>query len=280
MEIGFIDYYLDEWHANNFPAFMKAACGDKVKVTRAYAQIDSPEPGGRTSAQWAKDMGIPLCDTIEEVVEKSDALIVLSPNHSEKHEELCQLPLRSGKPVYVDKTFAPDGHVARRLFDLAASSGTPCYSSSALRNAPEYKAVQRDGLWAISSWGPNDLATYAIHQVEPIVMLMGVPTSRVLYMPGKDWYTLTIEFADGRGATVSGFMGDGTPFTMNICGKAGSQIVTAEADFFKPFTEELVEFFFTGQPPVDSKETLMIMDILAAGDLARQRPGEWVKVQA
>jgi len=280
VEIGFIDYYLDEWHANNFPAFMKAACGDKVKVTRAYAQIDSPEPGGRTSAQWSKDMGIPLCDTIEEVVEKSDALIVLSPNHSERHEALCQMPLRSGKPVYVDKTFAPDGRVARRLFDLAAASGTPCYSSSALRNAPEYQAVDREGLWAISSWGPNDFATYAIHQVEPIVMLMGVEASRVLYVPGKDWYTLAVEFADGRAATVSGFMGDDTPFTMNITGKAGPRIVTAEADFFAPFTVDLVEFFFTGKPPVDSAETLRIMDILAAGKAAQQRPGEWVKIQA
>ncbi|MCL2544632.1 MAG: hypothetical protein FWE77_01805 [Clostridia bacterium] len=279
MEIGFIDYYLDEWHANNYPAFIRKASGGKLAVTRAYAQIDSPLPGGRASAQWAKDMGIPLCDTIEEVVEKSDALIVLSPDNSEMHEALCQLPLRSGKPTYVDKTFAPDGRIARRLFALAAASGTPCYSSSALRYAPEYRAIDREGLWAISSWGPNGLDTYAIHQVEPIVMLMGVPARRVLYVPGTDWYTLAVEFADGRAATISGFMGD-SPFTMNISAKAGARVVTAEADFFAPCIESLVGFLSTGKPPVDSAQTLMVMDILGAGAQAGERPGTWVTVES
>ena len=25
IKVGFIDYYLDEWHANNYPAWIKAA---------------------------------------------------------------------------------------------------------------------------------------------------------------------------------------------------------------------------------------------------------------
>ena len=41
-------------------------------------------------------------------MEKSDCLLVLSPDNCEMHEELCQIPLRSGKRTYVDKTFAPD----------------------------------------------------------------------------------------------------------------------------------------------------------------------------
>ena len=28
-KIGFIDYYLDEWHANNYPQFIKDADGEK-----------------------------------------------------------------------------------------------------------------------------------------------------------------------------------------------------------------------------------------------------------
>ena len=83
MKIGFIDYYLDEWHANNYPARIQVASGGKLSVCRAYAKINSPLPGGRTSTQWSSDMDIPLCDTIEEVVDKSDALIVLSPDNSE-----------------------------------------------------------------------------------------------------------------------------------------------------------------------------------------------------
>ena len=51
------------------------------------------------------------------------------------HEELSQLPLKSGKPTYIDKTFAPDYPTAKRIFDLAEANGTPCYSTSALRYA-------------------------------------------------------------------------------------------------------------------------------------------------
>jgi len=277
MKIGFIDYYLDEWHANNFPDRIQAASGGKASVCCAYAKIDSPLPGGRTTAQWSKDFGIPLCGTIEEVVDKSDALIVLSPDNSEMHEELCQLPLRSGKPTYVDKTFAPDGGTARRLFTIAENSETPCFSTSSLRFAAEYQDIDRDGIQAISSWGPNGFDTYAIHQLEPIIMLMRAPATRVLYVPGEEWYSLAIEFEGGRAATISGFI-NGSPFALNVTGKFGAKVAIAKMDFFQPFMEALVAFLSSGKPPMDSAETLMIMDILGAGERAKKQPGVWVSL--
>ena len=94
-----------------------------------------------------------LPPTIEEVVERSDYLIVLSPDNPEFHEELSQLPLQSGKPTYIDKTFAPDRETAIRLFDLAAKHGTPMYSTSALRFASEYRELDRSDIQTISAWG-------------------------------------------------------------------------------------------------------------------------------
>ena len=41
--IGFIDYYLDEWHANNYPQLIKEVSGGELEVTCAYAVIDSPD---------------------------------------------------------------------------------------------------------------------------------------------------------------------------------------------------------------------------------------------
>ena len=106
MNIGFIDYYLDEWHANNYPRLLREVTGGKMNVTLAYGHIDSPI-GGRTTDKWCADMNIPKAASIEEVCEKSDAIVVLSPDNCEMHEVLCQLPLRTGKRVYVDKTFPP-----------------------------------------------------------------------------------------------------------------------------------------------------------------------------
>ena len=130
-KIGFIDYFLDEWHANNYPKFIKDAVGDEFVVAYAYGEIDSPN--GKTNREWADSFGVELLGTIDEVIEKSDVLIVLSPDHPERHWDLCQKPFRSGKRVYVDKTFAPSKKIAEDLVKLADENNTPFFSSSALR---------------------------------------------------------------------------------------------------------------------------------------------------
>ena len=42
MKIGFIDYYLDEWHANNYPEWIKEASGGEMTVGYAFAETASP----------------------------------------------------------------------------------------------------------------------------------------------------------------------------------------------------------------------------------------------
>ena len=39
-KIGFIDYYLDEWHANNYPAWIKKATNGEMQVTHAWGMTD------------------------------------------------------------------------------------------------------------------------------------------------------------------------------------------------------------------------------------------------
>lgn len=277
MNIGFIDYYLDEWHANNYPHWIRQAGGGELTVTCAYAMIDSPLPGGRTTAQWCADMGICQCGSIEAVIAQSDALVVLSPDNAEMHETLCQLPLRSGKPTYVDKTFAPDGATARRLFALAEAHGTPCYSTSALRYASEYQVIDRKAILALSSWGPGDLDTYAIHQVEPIVMLMEDTVERVQYLSGNAWYSLAMVFSGGRSATITGFA-KGSPFMMNIAAQDGNRVITVNSEYFPPFIQTMVAFFRDRELPVSHGETLSIMRTLEAAFQSREKPGVWIDV--
>lgn len=274
MKIGFIDYYLDEWHANHYPQWLKEASGGEMEVVIAYGMIDSPI-GGRTTEKWCSDMGIAQAASIEEVIEKSDALVVLSPDNCEMHEQLCQLPLRSGKPTYVDKTFAPDYETAKRIFDIAEKSGTPCYSTSALRYAAEYQGIEN--VRAISSWGPNEFETYAIHQLEPIMMLMRGEPRRVQYLPGEKWYSMAIEFKDGRYATLAGYGGD-VPFAMNIKTENGAQMIEVKSDLFGPFMRQLAAFFRDPKQIVPHDETLRIMAVRGAGVKAMANPGEWVEI--
>jgi len=274
MKIGFIDYFLDEWHANNYPQWIRDASGGEMEVTCAWAMMDHPR-GGRTTRQWCADMGIDQAFSIQEVIDRCDALVVLSPDNCEMHEELCQLPLRSGKPTYVDKTFAPDLDTARRIFAIAEESGTPCYSTSALRFAEEYKGIT--DVKAVCAWSPSNFEIYSIHLIEPIMMMMqGVP-EKVMYLPGDKWYSLILVFADGRTATLSGFEA-GSPFVMNITTGSGAKMIEVKSDFFRAFIENLVAFFRDSSHIVPHEETLRIMAVRGAGLKATQTPGEWVSV--
>ena len=111
-KIGFIDYFLDEWHANTYPSLL-AKHG--FEVGYAYGEIDSPN-GGMTSEEWAAANNCVLCKSIDELIEKSDYIVVLAPDNPETHVRLCEKPLKSGKPVYIDKTFANSREEAEKIY--------------------------------------------------------------------------------------------------------------------------------------------------------------------
>ena len=47
-KIGFIDYYLDEWHADNYPAWIREASGGEMEVAWAYGHVNY----GEEDALW------------------------------------------------------------------------------------------------------------------------------------------------------------------------------------------------------------------------------------
>jgi hypothetical protein len=52
-KIGFIDFFLDEWHANNFPTWIRDNCqavGRDMEL--AYAWAETAAPGGIDTAAW------------------------------------------------------------------------------------------------------------------------------------------------------------------------------------------------------------------------------------
>jgi threonine dehydrogenase-like Zn-dependent dehydrogenase len=96
---------------------------------------------------------------------------------------------------YALDPFAPDFATAKRIFALAEANGTPCYSTSALRFADEYKDIDTDAITAANFWGPMTFETYSIHQLEPLFMLMKTTAEQVMMVPGENYYLLTIRFA-------------------------------------------------------------------------------------
>jgi len=277
-KIGFIDYYLDEWHAEKYPEWIANASNGEMKVAYAYGIKD--KDNGVSNSQWCEQKGIELLQTIDEVVEKSDYLIVLSPDNPEFHEQLSMLPLRSGKPTYIDKTFAPDREAAIRMFETADKHGTPMYSTSALRFATEYAEAEHQGIDTICSVGPGTFDNYAIHQIEPIVSMMGSEPKRVMYIGTPKAPSLLIGFADGRQATINHF-GWECPFSMTVnYGSGNAKVLKPESDFFGSFIKNLLAFFESGKPAVDPRETIAIMTIIEYGFKASRNPYQWVELPA
>ena len=158
-------------------------------------------------------MNIPLETSMDELIEKSDVLIVLSPDNPEQHLRLSEAALKSGKRTYIDKTFAPDAETARAIFDIADKYGTPCWSSSALRFADVYKDVPK-AISRLQAFGGGEFKMYLIHQLEPIVKLMGCDIKRVMSVGNDKFPSILIEFKDGRTAETNQY--NGADFSMKL----------------------------------------------------------------
>lgn len=273
--IGFLDYYLDEWHAEQYPSWIEEASGGTMRVAYAYAMVDAE--GGVDNRSWCQQRDIQLLGSVQEVVEKSDYLIVLSPDNPEYHWTLAELPLQSGKPTYVDKTFAPNALTACSLFELAEKHSTPVYSSSALRFASEYASLQKSGIEIVSSIGPGRYENYTIHQIEPIVALMGTDVKRVMFVGTPQNPSFIYVFACGRQARIQHLRN--SPFALSISYETGEFAqVTVQSDYFSEFIKNMVGFFESGIPSVQPVETMTIMAMIDGGYEAQKRPGQWVDV--
>ena len=287
MKIGFVDHFLDEYHANEYHRMLKEASGGQVVVAYAYATIDSPR-GGMTTDKWCAVKNIQKVESIEELVEKSDGIVVLSPDNPEFHEDLCQLPLRSGKPVFVDKTFAETKASAVRLFDLADKHGTLCCSASALRFASEFCDLYRNRIQNknqnhienMNSRGPGDLKVYGVHQVEPIIMLMGTNVRRVMYTGNDKWLSYVIEFADGRRAGIS-HHGGGCPFSFLVdFNDSQAKVLDLSHDFFRAAIDDLVGFFLRGDISIPREETIATIAVIEAVNNAIKNPFKWTEISS
>lgn len=273
-KIGFIDYYLDEWHANNYPDMIKKAYPGEFEVSYAFGLIDSPK-GGMTNRSWAEKNGITLCESIEELVEKSDYLTVLSPDNSEMHEELCKIPLKSGKNTFVDKTFAPTREIAERIFDYADKNGTKCYSSSAVPFADEYKKMPSD-IKHITSFGGGVYNIYAVHQIEPILALTGGKVAKIMYQGGTNVFKYAVVLEDGRTAELN-FLNCDMPFSMHVLTDKNEVSYTEiQSDFFGNAIRAMLDFFKTGEIPVSHERTLNTMSAIECLIKAHEKPFTWI----
>ncbi|HCG24313.1 MAG: Gfo/Idh/MocA family oxidoreductase [Victivallales bacterium] len=272
-KLGFIDLFIDEWHANNYPAWIKTARrGTEFEL--AYAWEKAPQ-NGRPLEKWCADFGVTPLKSMEEVVEKSDAVFVLAPSNPEVHRELAEIPLKSGKPVFVDKPFAPSKADAEAMFELAAKHNTPLMSSSALRFSTELDAYRNKPgtTYMETTGGGRSFWEYSIHQIEMIVSVLGTGAKRIMQCGANDVEHMVIQYEDDRRASVT--YTPNAPFTTRLVHE-GKMIVNPQcSDFFPILLSEILDFFATGKSPIDTAQTIEIAALVAAGIKALEAKNVW-----
>lgn len=278
-KIGFIDYYLSEWHADNYPKWIdeySKANGYDYKVCYAYGEVDVSPVDGLTTDEWCKKFNIERAYTIKELVEKSDFVVLLAPTNPETHLALCSETFKylNGKPIYVDKTFAPNYETALEIFKVAKEYGVKFFSTSALRYSPILVDAMKEKN-VISYMGGSNLDEYIIHQVETIVKFHGVGATKVKAEQDDDVIKFEVKFANGE----TGYMNYAKKFGYDaeiVKADGSKEMVDLSAGCFQGLIKAIVDFFETGVVDFENDEILEVMKIRDAVLIAKDNLGVWI----
>jgi hypothetical protein len=276
-KIGFVDYFISEWHANNYPAWMERVCAEKgldYKVAYAWAELETSPLDGISTAEWCEKFGAEKCATIDELCEKSDVIVILAPSNPETHLRYAEAVLKYGKSTYIDKTFAPDAETAEKIFAIAEKYNTPFFSTSALRYATELDTVDAPDSILVTGGGSN-LPEYFIHLGEMVVKKMGAIKTVKVTKNGTQ-HIIQAKSANGGDATM--IYGSAMPYNVYMTKDGKESWKAVKSPFFDGLIADMISFFETGKTSFDTSETLSVAKLRDAVLAAVENPDTEIEI--
>jgi predicted dehydrogenase len=173
--------------------------------------------------------------------------VLLARDDAEAHFDLAQPFLDAGIPIYIDKPLALSVPDAKKLIDRQQYPGQ-LFSCSALRYAKEFslseiELAQLGSLRHIHATVPKDWDKYAVHVIEPLLLLVpnrgSVSHTKVIHSP--DSTTLAIEYSSGFHALVSTMGSSSAPLTLRLMGELGWKDLFFQDTYFA-FKSALFDF--------------------------------------
>lgn len=278
-KLGFVDFCIDEWHAENYPAFIEAAnkkFGTDYELGYVWAEDDAPA-GKLTTDEWCAKHGAVHCASVKELCEKADHVLILSPSNPERHLGLAEKVFECGVSPYIDKTFAPDLETAEKIFALAEKHGVTFFSSSALRYADELAGYNGDAKKIELTGGGRLLEEYIIHQIEMAVKCLGTGAESVVVNETSDGNDITVSYPDGREAKMR--FAPPLGFTAKLTDAEGKVAeYEINSDYFVNLIGDICRFFDTGVTSFDPHDTLEVMRVRDGILRAAKTPGVCVKL--
>jgi hypothetical protein len=235
------------------------------------------------NTQRMREMGVEIVDTVEAMLSKVDAVMLLSID-GRPHLEQARPVFAARKPIFIDKPVAASLVDVVRIYDLAQESGTPCFSNSSLRYSPGIAGMRDDprvgrvlGCDAYSSNAPlepnhPDLFYYGIHGCELLFTIMGPGCKTVSRVKTPTADLAAGVWEDGRLGAFRGILQGRVGFGATVFGERG---IAPAGQFvgYEPLLVEIAKFFKTGKPPVSVEETLEIYAFMEAADESKRQGG-------
>ena len=236
----------------------------------------------KTSVGPVAELGVEIVDSIDDLLEKVDVVMILSID-GRAHLEQVKPVFAAGKPVFIDKPIAASLTDAIKIFRLAKEHKVPCFTSSSLRYAERTLNIRQDPrlgeLVGCDQYAPcglephhPDFFWYGIHGVEPLFTIMGTGCVSVTRVPTEGTDMAVGVWSDGRIGTFRGIRRGQRGYGSTVFGTKG--IVSGGGfDGYEPLIVEIVKFFKTGQPPVSAEETLEIFAFMEAAEQSKRQGG-------
>jgi Oxidoreductase family, NAD-binding Rossmann fold len=236
------------------------------------------------AAELKEKWGVEFVDSIEELCEKVDAVLLESVD-GRAHLNQVRTVFKARKRVFVDKPLTASYADAREVVRLSRESGVPFFSSSSLRFVADVQAIRNSdkhgGIHGAFTFGPEnlephhpDLFWYGIHAVEMLYTLLGSGCEQVTRVKTDSADTVVGRWTDGRVGTMRGLIRGKQDYGAVAFGMKAvlATPVPMQSDY-RGLLVEIVKFFQTGVPPVQPDETLEIMAFMEAAELSKVRGG-------
>lgn len=233
--------------------------------------------------QLETDYGVKMVDSLKEVAELSDAILLESVDGRQHLEQFREI-VSYKKPVFIDKPFALTTADADEMIVLANTYGTPLMSSSALRFSAGVHSVLADKskgkVIGADCFGPMETLTeppglfwYGIHAVEMLFTILGEGSEDVSVVKTEDYDLVTAKWKDGRFGTVRGNRKGNAEFGALIHFEKGTEYVAVKHDdkpFYASLLEEVMVFFKEGKTRVPLSETREVIRFIEAANESRE----------
>jgi len=199
--------------------------------------------------------------------------VLLARDDAENHLHYAKPFLDAGIPIYIDKPLALSASNAKKLFDLQKYPGQ-IFTCSALRYAPELQLCSQEhkkigNIKYIQAISPKDWERYAVHLIEPILMLIpnrGRLVDRRLSRMGNV-VTLDLIYQDAIHVQITTLGSCASPIGFRVIGDLGFKDLIF-IDPFGAFKTALIEFIAsitTRKPRIPQEFVIEVSSIIEAG---------------